>query len=798
MATYRGPPLDVIETIPDLERVGDDDSMYDEDPSSDEEYRQQYGVKYKETNPVLKPKDKAWVSTQRHLAGAQRIVDVNPNRDIANEPKMKPVKITKENAYDESKLPKDLPKETIRYSGRHYARACFHQCARWQTHLFCEPDYIRAERQGIVDVCGTEARPVDSCAFCQQMTACDRHHRANELDRHRKNFEKNPNYKPSHKHMLPRDIRTNDIARIRTQALGQVWEETPWTNDEVKHRIKTGMSATAPVVTVDAACQTIELRIRKALDATDATRYIYIDQPCDKPIAWLKPLVTRFVKPEDADKLYGGMINWDDFVPADLLRNNAVTTVGLLTPANDGINIDETAMARTMEEISMENAKEKADFNNNIKVKPDPNVTTGPCLNILPVNKTYRRCTPYEIERHQKELERIAAEEKVEKTKDKNKPSLSTNSEPQPSTSTADPDEQPFQRLRQPQPIVARMFDPRPEEQENKEETDEIDEPEPKELEYMDIIAGAPAKEHRRYPICNMIIPHVNFNITTVNEPIMKEIANLPYDIKIRRVSDQLHPRFQHGPDEVRMPFITFPVHRDILSEISTVLLQLRIELNKQPDVWAVRDKCSSLSTGIDVGAILPCDSEIPVVAMDMLETVSVHTAKRFYIADEAGLSNGDICQLEEKLRAALLAHSHMANYDNIVDRMAADLPVSPETDRFLRVMHARHGVMMTLRRALVESLVNIVLWRRRQGIILTENLDKDYYIDLLVSPITSTVDLYTGEFGFVFMHALLTYLFFNTLIILRVVYVCDLLVCGVLSVAFYRSLYLRWRVYVL
>ena len=757
MATYDGPRLESIDSVDDIDKMdvqdeycGSDDDMFDDQPSEDELLRRLVGTKHKIDNPILSKEDRALVSTHRHLAGAKRIVNVRPNQEINNRPKTTPVELTAENAYDDSKLPKTLPVENIRYKRRHYAKACLHQCARWQTHLFCETDYVKGERRGIVKVCGTADRPIDSCSFCQGMTAEQRLHREKELNRIRKVYEEKPNYKPSNKHNLPRDIYTNAEAKARTEADGDIWEENPWTYAEVKHRLKQGLSQTAGVITVDAACQTVELRIRKALDATDGSRYIYVDQPCDKPIAWLKPLVTRFVKEEDAEKLYGGMIDWDDFVPADLLRNNQVTTIGTLEPPNDGINYDDTAMATTMNEIKTENAQEKADFNNNIKVEPDPHIVYGQRLNVLPADKTYRRCTPYEIRRHQKELERIAAEEKAAKRKDKNKKSTSSSNGagPQPSTSTADPDPdvQIIPKFRKPKPFV-----PPPEVSDSDDSAD---------LSYHDCITGAPPRQFRWKPICNMITPHVNFNITAVDQDLLLEIQQVPYDVKIRRVSDGLHPRDQRGSDEMNMPWTTFPVYREILTEISSMLTQTRIELDKQPDVLAVRERCSSLSTLIDLGAILPRDSEIPAVAMDMTETVCVHTAKHFYLKDDAGLTNDNVCRLEEKLRAALLAHSHMSNYDDIIDQAAADISESPGADRLLRVLHARRGATVMLRRALVESFVSLILWRRRQNIIVTERLDKDYYIDLLVAPVYSTTDLFSGRFSLFLSMLLLTDLF--------------------------------------
>ena len=64
------------------------------------------------------------------------------------------------------------------------------------------------------------------------------------------------------------------------------------------------------------------------------------------------------------------------------------------------------------------------------------------------------------------------------------------------------------------------------------------------------------------------------------------------------------------------------------------------------------------------------------------------------------------------------------------------------------------------LRRALVESFVSLILWRRRQNIIVTERLDKDYYIDLLVAPVYSTTDLFSGRFSLFLSMLLLTDLF--------------------------------------
>ena len=728
--------------------MDEDEELADLNVSTDEKRRRRSGTKYKEGLAEITDVDKSWVTTPYHIAYAEAIRPADA-RDISKPTKKNiPVEITAENAYDDEKLPEHVNFENIRYNGRHYARADLQQCAAWSEHPFCEYNYVKAG----VPLCGKD-REEKSCKYCMKMSAGDRQHRLDKINQIIKAIEENPNYSPSKKHSLPRFVTNNDIARVKTQEKGKIWEATRTTEDEYKQDVRMGRIGIKRRVMIDAACQTVEVRIFKALNPMTCADYIYMDQPPDdhERLFYLnRPAVTRFFKKDDADRLTTGIVPWSDVIPADLLRNRTATIVGAMEPM---VYQDEAQYYRTAATI-----QEIDDEGNIIEAlkqsAPEPTMTDPvaamammmPSLNISPENELYRRLTPWEIQKRQEQLEKRNRLEKLQREK-QNMERAQSLFEP-----TADPNNN------KPDVDLPDMTSP----VETNTERYPIVIPNPNQprddySQYQDDGAAGTSmqtdaalpKEEKpikmEYPICNALTPHLMYNITNDFEQGMQAVLQLGLSWNFQQLSDTLHP---HDTDKTvgdDMPWFTFPMHPVIMTAIAKRFDEIRAELTPLEDVWSVLTMCSSLSTKIDMGSCLPRFCEVPVVAMNMEMSTSLHTKKSFYLGDMVEITNREMCHLEEKLRAALVSDSQHHYFFQAVDCVIDRLP-AVHTTLLKPLIRAQRIAQMKTRRALVESLVSVIVWRRRNSIRVNAALTKEHLIDLLTSPIFSTTDLFFGN----------------------------------------------------
>ena len=103
-------------------------------------------------------------------------------------------------------------------------------------------------------------------------------------------------------------------------------------------------------------------------------------------------------------------------------------------------------------------------------------------------------------------------------------------------------------------------------------------------------------------------------------------------------------------------------------------------------------------------------------MAMSMEMSTSLHTKKSFYLGDMVEITNREMCHLEEKLRAALVSDSQHHYFFQAVDCIVDRLPAM-HTTLLKPIIRAQRIAQMKTRRALVESLVSVIVWRRRNSI---------------------------------------------------------------------------------